>query len=96
MGKGSNETLPIQRSQEQCVYLCQVENTLSNLSLVVTSAQVRKQLAEVERVAAKLGEIFAHDVSLSTFIHVGLELEEYQYVQCVFVAIFLMFLIGEI
>jgi hypothetical protein len=53
---------------------------LSNLRLVVTSMQVCKQLVEEEQVVAKLGEIYAHDVSLSTFIHMGLELEEYQYV----------------
>ena len=46
--------------------------------LAVTSAQVRKQLVEEEAVAARLGEIAAHDVSPSTFIHTGLELEEYQ------------------
>jgi hypothetical protein len=60
--------------------ICVRLRTLSNLRLAVTSAQVRKQLAEEERAAAKLGEIYAHDVSPSTFIHVGLELEEYQYV----------------
>jgi hypothetical protein len=60
--------------------ICVRLRTLSNLRLAVTSAQVRKQLVEEEQVVAKLGEIYAHNVSLSTFIHVGLELEEYQYV----------------
>lgn len=44
-----------------------------------TSAQVRKQLVEEESTAASLGKISIHDVSPSTFIHTGLELEEYQY-----------------
>jgi hypothetical protein len=43
-----------------------------------TSAQVLKQLAEEEKEAARLGEITAHDVSPGSFIHMGLELEEYQ------------------
>jgi len=43
------------------------------------SAQVRKQLVEEEAAAARLGDIAAHDISPSTFINTGLELEEYQY-----------------
>jgi hypothetical protein len=42
------------------------------------SAQVCKQLVEEEAAAASLGKIAAHDVSPSTFIHTGLQLEEYQ------------------
>jgi hypothetical protein len=49
-----------------------------HLVVVVTSAQVRKQLTEEEAAAARLGEIAAHDVSPSAFIHTGMELEEYQ------------------
>jgi hypothetical protein len=49
-----------------------------NLVLAVTSAQVRKQLAQEEEAAARLGEIVAHDISPSVFIHTGMELEEYQ------------------
>jgi hypothetical protein len=50
----------------------------SHIGLAITSAQVRKQLAEEEAAASSLGEIAVHDVSPSTFIHTGLELEEYQ------------------
>ena len=46
--------------------------------LAVTSAQVRKQLVEEEAAAARLGEFAVHDVSPSTLINTGLELEEYQ------------------
>jgi hypothetical protein len=49
-----------------------------HIGLAVTSAQVRKQLAEEEAGAASLGNILIHEVSPSTFIHTGLELEEYQ------------------
>ena len=49
--------------------------------LAVTSAQVRRQLVEEEAVAARLGEIAAHDVYPSALIYTGLELEEYQYAQ---------------
>lgn len=42
------------------------------------SAQVHKQLAEEDAAAASLSKINAHDVSPSTFIQTGLELEEYQ------------------
>lgn len=42
------------------------------------SAQVCKQLAEEDAVAASLGKINTHDVSPSTFIQTGLELEKYQ------------------
>jgi hypothetical protein len=34
---------------------------------------------EEEAATTSLGDIAAHDVSPSTFIHTGLELEEYQY-----------------
>lgn len=50
----------------------------SHLVLVVTSAQVHKQLIEEEAAAVRLGKIAAHNVSPSTFIHKGMELEEYQ------------------
>ena len=53
------------------------ENKIS-FRLAVTTAQVRRQLVEEEAAAAKLGEIAAHDVSPSMFIHMGLELKEYQ------------------
>ena len=52
--------------------------TIYHIELAVTSAQVRKQLAEEEAAVADLGNIPIHDVSPSTFIHAGLELEEYQ------------------
>jgi hypothetical protein len=51
---------------------------ISHIRLAITSAQVRKQLAEEEAAASSLGEIAVHSVSLSSFIHTGLELEEYQ------------------
>jgi len=47
----------------------------------MTLVQVRKQLGEEELAAAKLGEIPIHDVSPSTFIHMGLELQDQQCVQ---------------
>ena len=50
----------------------------SHLVLAVTSAQVRKQLVEEEAAAARLGEIAAHEVPPSAFIHTGMKLEEYQ------------------
>ena len=55
------------------------DNNISyQISYYSTSAQVHKQLAEEEAVASSLGEIAVHSVSLSSFIHTGLELEEYQ------------------
>ena len=50
----------------------------SYLVLAVTSAQVRKQLVEEEAGVARLGKIAAHDISPSTLIHSGMELEEFQ------------------
>ena len=50
----------------------------SHLVLVVTSAQVRKQLVKEEAGVARLGKIAAQDISPSTLIHSGMELEEFQ------------------
>ena len=59
-------------------YILRLGRIRSHIRLAITSAHVRKQLAEEEAAASSLGEIAVHDVSPSTFIHAGLELEEYQ------------------
>jgi hypothetical protein len=45
-----------------------------------TMADVRLELAKEELAEAKNGAELMHDVSPNTFLHVGLELEEQQYV----------------
>jgi hypothetical protein len=65
--------------------------------LASTSAQVCKQLIEEEVAAARLGDIAAHDISPSSFINTGLELEEYQYTLCFScLMLFLRFITGRI
>jgi len=45
-----------------------------------TMTQVSKELADEELAEEKRGDIQLHEVSRTTFLRVGLELEEQQYV----------------